>query len=95
MNNNIRWLRDKIKSKNLDGIIISNPINVEYLTGIKAEGMLLITPRENIYLTDGRYVESVNNVLTVDDEIIVYDVREFIKEDFENIFTFCENVGFE
>lgn len=95
MNNNIRWLRDKIKSKNLDGIIISNPINVKYLTGIEAEGMLLITPRENIYLTDGRYVESVNNTLTVDDEIVVYDMRGLIKEDYENIFTFCENVGFE
>ncbi len=95
MNNNIRWLRDKIKSKNLDGIIISNPLNVKYLTGINAEGMLLITPRENIYLTDGRYVESVNNILTIDDEIIVYDARELIKDDYENIFTFCENVGFE
>lgn len=95
MNNNIRWLRDKIKSKNLDGIIISNPINVKYLTGIEAEGMLLITPRENIYLTDGRYVETVNNTLTVDDEIVVYDMKGLIKEDYENIFTFCENVGFE
>lgn len=95
MNNNIRWLRDKIKSKNLDGIIISNPINVKYLTGIEAEGMLLITPRENIYLTDGRYVESVNNILTIDDEIVVYDMKGLIKEDYENVFTFCENVGFE
>ena len=95
MNNNIHWLRDKIKSKNLDGIIISNPVNVKYLTGIEAEGMLLITPRENIYLTDGRYVEIVNNTLTIDDEIVVYDMKNLIKEDFENIFTFCENVGFE
>lgn len=95
MNSNIRWLRDKIKSKNLDGIIISNPLNIKYLTGIDAEGMLLITPRENIYLTDGRYIESVNNTLTIDDEIVVYDMKGLIKEDYENIFTFCENVGFE
>lgn len=38
MNNNIRWLRDRIKMLNLQGIIISNPINVKYLTGIDAEG---------------------------------------------------------
>ena len=43
MNNNIRWLRDRIKMLNLQGIIISNPINVKYLTGIDAEGTFLIT----------------------------------------------------
>ena len=40
MNSNLRWLRDKIKMQNLQGIIISNPINVKYLVGIEAEGTL-------------------------------------------------------
>ena len=95
VNNNIRWLRDKIKMLNLDGIIISNPINVKYLTGIEAEGSFLITPKENIYITDGRYVEQVNNTITLNDEIVVYDMKDLSKDDYENIFTFCENVGFE
>lgn len=95
MNNNIKWLRDKIKAQDMQGIIISNPINVKYLTGIEAEGVFLITPKENIYITDGRYVESVNNKLTIDDEIVVYDMKDISKDDYEGFFMFCENVGFE
>ena len=62
MNSNIRWLRDKIRMLDMQGIVISNPINVKYLTGIDAEGTFLITPKENIYITDGRYIESVNKL---------------------------------
>ena len=95
MNNNIRWLRDKIKMLDLQGIIISNPINIKYLTGIDAEGTFLITPKENIYITDGRYVEAVNNKLTISDEIFVYDMKDLSLDDYENFFIFCEKVGFE
>lgn len=95
MNNKIEALREKMKSLDLQGMIITNPVNIRYLTNINAEGVLLITRRENVYITDGRYMEIVNNSLTIDDEIIVYDVKELIKEDYENFFTFCENIGFE
>ena len=95
MNNNIRWLRDKIKMQNLQGIIISNPINIKYLIGLDAEGTLLITPKENIFITDGRYIEDVNKTLTIDDEIIICDIKDIAKDDYENFFLFCENVGFE
>ena len=40
-------------------------------------------------------METVNKALTIEDEIIVYDVKEVTKEDYENFFIFCENVGFE
>ena len=43
MNPKIKWLRDKISMENMQGIIISNPVNIRYLTGITAEGVLLIT----------------------------------------------------
>lgn len=95
MNNNIRWLRDKIKMLDLQGIIITNPLNIKYLTGIDAEGTFLITPKENIYITDGRYVEAVNNKLTISDEIFVYDMKDLSLDDYENFFIFCEKVGFE
>ena len=84
-----------MKSLDMQGMIITNPISIRYLTKINAEGVLLITRRENVFITDGRYMETVNNSLTIDDEVIVYDVKELIKEDYENFFTFCENVGFE
>ena len=63
MNTKLKWLRDKIKLQNMQGMIVSNPVNVRYLTGIVAEGTLLITRKENIYLTDARYIEEVNSAL--------------------------------
>jgi len=95
MNANIKWLREKMKMLDMQGMIISNPINIRYLTGIVAEGILLITRKENIYLTDARYVEQVNSILTIDDEIIVHQFSDFSQYEYENFFLFCENVGFE
>lgn len=76
-------------------MVITNPISVRYLTGIDAEGILLITRKENIYITDGRYIEQVNSVLTIDDEIFVNNIKDLTLDDYEGFFTFCENVGFE
>ena len=84
-----------MKMQDMQGMIISNPVNVRYLTGILAEGLLLITRKENIFLTDARYIEEVNSTLTIDDEIIVYEFKDFSKDEYENFFLFCENVGFE
>ena len=95
MNPKIQWLRNKMSSLNMQGIIISNPVNIKYLTNIDAEGILLITRKENIYITDGRYIEHVHSTLTLFDEIIVYNVSDVSKDDYENFFLFCENVGFE
>ncbi len=95
MNSKLQWLRNKMSSLNLQGIIISNPINIKYLTNIDAEGTLIITPKENIYITDGRYIEYVHSILTLFDEIIVYNINDVSKDDYENFFMFCENVGFE
>ena len=95
MNPKIKWLRDKINMENMQGMIIANPINIRYLTGITAEGILLITRKENFFLTDGRYLEEVKSILTIDDEIIVSDISSITRDDYENFFLFCENVGFE
>ncbi len=95
MNAKLQWLRNKINSLDLQGIIITNPINIKYLTNIEAEGTLLITRKENIYLTDSRYIEYVRSILTLFDEITVYDIKGLTKDDYENFFLFCENVGFE
>lgn len=97
MNVKIKWLREKMRLMDMQGMIISDPINIYYLTGIpkEIEGTLLITRKENIYITDSRYIEAVNRVLTVYDGIIVYNVKNIEKDDYENFFSFCENVGFE
>ena len=95
MNQKMQWLRNQMLSLNLQGVIISNPMNVKYLTGINAEGTLLVTRKENIFITDGRYIEDVHSTLTLFDEIIVYDIKDVSSDDYENFFMFCENVGFE
>ncbi len=95
MNSKMQWLRNQLLTSNLQGMIVTNPVNIRYLTNIKAEGLLLVTRKENIFITDGRYIEDVHNTLTLFDEIVVYDARGLSKEDYENFFMFCENVGFE
>ena len=95
MNTKLKWLRDKISRMNMDGMIISNPVNIQYLIGVKAEGTLLLTRKENIYITDSRYIEMVNSTLTIDDGVIVTNIRDIALDDYENFFLFCENVGFE
>ena len=79
MNNNIRWLRDKIKMLDMQGIIISNPINIKYLTGIEADGVFLITPKENIYidLSDNPINEEDENKIDIK---YIYKVKNILKE---------------
>ena len=40
MNTKIKWLRDKIRLLDMQGMIVSNPVNIKYLTNIDAEGVL-------------------------------------------------------
>lgn len=95
MNTKIQWLREKLRGLDMQGMIVSNPINVKYLTGIDVEGVLLITRKENHYITDSRYIEEVHSVVTVDDGIVISNFADISPYDYENFFSFCENVGFE
>ena len=95
MNSKMQWLRNQLVTSDLQGMIVTNPVNIRYLTNIQSEGLLLVTRKENVFITDGRYIEDVHNTLTLFDEIVVYDARGVSKEDYENFFMFCENVGFE
>ena len=95
MNAKIMWLRNKLLGLDMQGMIITNPVNIRYLTNIDAEGILVINRKENIFITDSRYVEHVNAILTLDDGIVVMNVKDLTLEDYEKFFIFCENVGFE
>lgn len=95
MNIRMKWLRDQLKSMELNGMIVSNPVNVRYLTGLEEEGILIVAPKENVFLTDSRYIESVNYKLTIDDEIVAYDVRNMNKFDYEGFFMNAGDIGFE
>lgn len=90
MNRKMQWLRNKLLSMDLQGMIVSNPVNIRYLTNIQAEGILLVTRKENIFLTDSRYIEDVHNTLTLFDEIVVYDMRGLSIDDYENFLCFVK-----
>ena len=93
MNSKIQALRNQMKVLNIQGMIISNPVNIKYLTGLTEEGTFLITPKDNIFITDSRYLEAVNTFLTIDQEIISYNLKNLNKHDYEAFFSECENVG--
>lgn len=95
MNPEMKQLRDKLKGLKLDGMIVSNPANVRYLTGLDAEGYLIITPKENVFITDGRFIEQVNHYLTIDSEIVCVELKTLTPYDYKSYFEGCENVGFE
>ena len=54
-----------------------------------------MTLKDNIFITDSRYIEEVNSYLTIDQEIAVYDMRCLSHHDCEQYFSGCKNVGFE
>ena len=95
MNYKIRSIREKMKLLNIQGLIISNPENIRYIIGIPVEGTILFTDKENIFITDARYIEEVNNFFTINDEFIIYDNKDVSDEDNQTFFIDCENVGFE
>jgi Xaa-Pro aminopeptidase len=95
MKERIQCLRNRLKSRNIEGMIISNPVNIRYLTGLDAEGLLLLTRKENIYITDARYIEMVRSLITIEDDLLIYNVADLTVQDYEGFFMFCENVGFE
>ncbi len=47
-----------LKEKNLDGLIVSSPFNISYLTGYRSrDSFLLLSEKEKIYFTDSRYLK--------------------------------------
>ena len=95
MNEKIRHLREKLKALNMDGMIVSNPTSIKYLTNIEADGILLITRKENIFLTYTMFLEMVKATVTINDEVIVADFKDIDKDEYDNFFLFCENIGVE
>lgn len=55
----IQKLQSQFKTLGCDAYLIEDPINLEYLTGIKVStGKLLVYPDQATFLVDGRYIEA-------------------------------------
>ena len=54
----------KLERQSLDGLIVSSPANITYLTEIPSrDSLLLVSQKENFYFTDSRYIEEVKESL--------------------------------
>lgn len=95
MNSKIKFLREKLESKDFGGMIVSNPVNIKYLLDIDVEGLLLITPLENIFLTSSRFYDHVSNILKIEDGVTIKEIEKSNKKDLENIFMASHNIGIE
>jgi Xaa-Pro aminopeptidase len=50
----------QLKSESLDAVLITNPLNVTYLTGFSGEASyLIVTPRKLLLISDGRFTEQL------------------------------------
>lgn len=64
MNPRIKNISAELEKQNLDGLIVSSSPNISYLTDfISQESYLLISRKENIYITDSRYFEAAKKNL--------------------------------
>jgi len=60
----IKDLLNRLKRENLDGLVVSSPANVSYLSEfISSDSYILVSNKENIYFTDSRYVEEARSKL--------------------------------
>lgn len=64
MNQKIAKVIKKLEQDNIDGLILSSPSNISYLTDYRSrDSYLMVSRRENFYITDARYSEEARRNL--------------------------------
>lgn len=96
MNRRVKNILSRLKQKNLDGLVVTLPANISYLTGYPSQdSKLLLTNQKCIYLTDSRYTEEAKNSLAK-----YFSVKQVNGNATASIAQICEslkikNLGFE
>lgn len=63
-------IRRKLEEENLDGLLVSSPANITYLTEyLSRDSYLLVSKKGNIYFTDSRYTQEARALLKKDTEV--------------------------
>lgn len=58
MNLRLKSINLQLKQRGLDGLLVSSPANISYLTeSLSRDAYLLVSLKKNIYFTDSRYTE--------------------------------------
>lgn len=74
MNARVERLRDEMERLEVVSFLVSNPVNVRYLTGFESSNaFVLVEHDEVLLLTDGRYAEAARAVAGVDVQIVERD----------------------
>lgn len=56
----LQRLRDVMQEQQLDGMLVTDPVNVSYLTGFTGnESALVVTAEDNFFITDSRFTTQV------------------------------------
>ncbi|MEX2464375.1 MAG: aminopeptidase P family N-terminal domain-containing protein, partial [Gaiellaceae bacterium] len=67
MNARVERLRAELDRLGAASFLVTNPVNVEYLTGLaSSNAFVLVNPKRVVLLTDGRYSEAAGAVQGVD-----------------------------
>jgi Xaa-Pro aminopeptidase len=74
LNGRIERLRTELDRLEVASFLVSNPVNVRYLTGFESSNaFVLVQHKEVVLLTDGRYAEAARTVEGVDVQIVERD----------------------
>jgi Xaa-Pro aminopeptidase len=63
-------LREKVKN-----MLVTNPVNVKYLSGFTGEGFLIVTPEKALLVTDPRYIEQAKKETTNIEILNILDIK--------------------
>ncbi len=74
MNGRVERLRDEMERLEVGSFLVSNPVNVRYLTGFEStNAFVLVRSDDVVLLTDGRYAEAARAVEGVDVQVVDRD----------------------
>lgn len=89
MNLRLKKVYARLKSNNLDGLLVSLPANISYLTeSISRDSYLLVSPKGNVYFTDSRYTEEARGFLKKNARLV--QSNGFL---FKRIAVVCKQMG--
>jgi Xaa-Pro aminopeptidase len=74
LNGRIERLREELDRLEVGSFLVSNPVNVHYVTGFESSNaFVLVQPDHAVLMTDGRYAEAARAVGDVDVQIVERD----------------------
>ena len=100
MKNRIKNFKKILKDKGLDGFIVTNPVNIFYLTGFKGispterETILVFNPQANL-IAPKLYQTEVKALSSPSLKITIVAERNELNLAYQELFKKCKTIGFE